>query len=103
MKNKWVLFFCVCFFALFVPVITHAQSKTATVTSTPLVYGKYGCTASSYSGGFVQYSPKGSFVIEKNGRYTYNGFKKPSTGTFTVDKQGNLLFKGGYFDGGKAE
>lgn len=66
-------------------------------------YGKYGCTASKYSGGFYQYTPKGSFVITKNGTYTYFGFQKPSSGKFSIDEKGNLLFKGGYFDGGKAE
>jgi hypothetical protein len=94
-----LILFCICS----LPVFALAQSKKAVVAIAPLVYGKYGCTSSSYSGGFVQYTPKGSFVIEKNGKYTYYGFEKPSTGTFTVDKQGNLLFKGGYFDGGKAE
>ena len=68
-----------------------------------VVYGKYGCTASKYRNGGYEYIPRGFFTLEKGGRYTYNGFEKPSTGTFTVDEQGNLHFKGGYFDGGKAE
>jgi hypothetical protein len=46
---------------------------------------------------------RGSFTISKDGRYAYSGYKEPSAGTFVVDKAGNLLFKGGYFDGGKAE
>ncbi|MDD2794175.1 MAG: hypothetical protein PHD73_13420 [Sediminibacterium sp.] len=66
-------------------------------------YGKYNCTASKYSGGFYSYTPRGSFIITKDGKYTYKGFEKPSSGTYTVDAKGNLLFKGGYFDGGKAE
>jgi hypothetical protein len=67
------------------------------------VYGKYGCTASKYRNGSVEYIPRGTFTISSNGKYTYYGFEKPSNGSFTVDKNGNLLFKGGYFDGGKAE
>lgn len=68
-----------------------------------LQYGKYGCTASQYRNGSYEYIPRGAFTITPKGQYTYYGFKKPSTGTFTVDKEGNLLFKGGYLDGGKAE
>lgn len=79
-----------------------AQSK-APATGSKLAYGKYGCTASRYSGGSYEFIPRGSFTITPAGKYTYNGFEKPSTGTFTVDKAGNLLFKGGYLDGGKAE
>jgi hypothetical protein len=78
-----------------------AQRKSQ--PSSALVYGKYGCTASKYNGGTIEYIPRGSFTISKNGKYTYYGFKKPSQGTFTVDRAGNLFFKGGYFDGGKAE
>ncbi|MBH8557858.1 hypothetical protein [Hymenobacter negativus] len=68
-----------------------------------LKYGKYGCTASKYRGGFYEYTPRGSFTINKNGTYTYQGFEKPSAGKFSVDKTGNLLFSGGYLDKGKAE
>lgn len=32
-----------------------------------------------------------------------NGLKKPSTGKFRVDQNGNLIFKNGYLNGGKAE
>jgi hypothetical protein len=46
---------------------------------------------------------RGSFVITKDAKYTYFGFKTPSTGKFIIDKSGNLIFKGGYLDGGKAE
>lgn len=69
----------------------------------PLKYGKYSCTASKYSNGSYEFIPRGSFVITKDKKYTYNGFEKPSSGTYSIDKDGNLLFKGGYFDGGKAE
>ena len=94
----------VMMFILVSPLFTLAQSKTAkTKTTSPLVYGKYGCTASKYRNGDVEYIPRGSFTISKNGQYTYYGFEKPSSGTFTIDKDGNLLFKGGYFNGGKAE
>lgn len=84
---------------LFFATMASAQNKD---TLAPR-YGKYGCTASSYRGGSVTYSPKGFFVIEQNGKYTYNGFEKPSAGRFNVDKKGNLLFSGGYFDKGIAE
>lgn len=69
--------------------------------STPR-YGKYNCTASKYSGGSYEYIAKGSFVLNKNGSYAYNGFSKPSTGTFTVDANGIVSFKGGYLDKGRA-
>lgn len=102
MKHKSALVLILVFLSL--PLLTLAQNKTANnKVSATLVYGKYGCTASKYRNGSVEYIPRGSFTISKNGQYTYYGFEKPSNGTFTVDKAGNLLFKGGYFDGGKAE
>jgi hypothetical protein len=95
---------------LFIPFFSTAQSnKPAVANSTKqviepkLVYGKYGCTASSYSGGSVTYTPRGSFIVTVKGTYTYLGFEKPSNGTYTVDKKGNLSFKGGYMNGGTAE
>lgn len=66
-------------------------------------YGKYNCTASKYVNGYYEYTPRGSFVIAKNGTYAYNGFKKPSKGTFKVDAKGNLEFTEGYLAKGKAE
>jgi hypothetical protein len=75
-----------------------AQNKTA-----GLKFGKYGCTASKYRNGSYEFIPRGSFTITKDGSYIYSGFEKPSKGKFTVDTAGNLLFKGGYLDGGKAE
>lgn len=66
------------------------------------VMGKYGCTASKYNGGLTQYVPRGSFLISANGKYSYSGFEKPSSGTYTVDDKGNLNFKGGYFNEGQA-
>jgi hypothetical protein len=74
-----------------------------TADDTKLIYGKYGCTATEYRNGSYNYIPRGSFTINKNGKYSYAGFQKPSSGTFTVTRDGNLLFKGGYLDGGKAE
>ena len=69
-----------------------------------MVYGKYSCTASKYNNGFYEYLPKGSFVLAKNGSYTYNGFSKPSKGTFKVDAAtGVISFSGGYFDKGAAK
>ena len=67
-----------------------------------LKYGKYNCTASRYAGGSYEYLPKGSFLLNKNGSYAYNGFSKPSTGTFMVDANGVISFKGGYLDKGQA-
>ncbi|MFC5411259.1 hypothetical protein ACFPMF_18200 [Larkinella bovis] len=70
---------------------------------TPIKFTKYDCTASKYRNGFYEYIARGSFVITKEGKYSYSGFQKESTGKFSVDQQGNLHFKDGYFDGGKAE
>lgn len=67
-----------------------------------LVYGKYGCTSSQYSGGSYEYTPRGSFVIADGGGYAYYGFEKPSRGTFTISENGTLNFKNGYLDGGEA-
>ena len=96
---------------LVLPLSMIAQSKTASrapvrvkkAITGGLIYGKYTCTASKYRNGSYEFIPRGSFSISKNGKYTYFGFEKPSSGTFTVDAKGNLLFKGGYLDGGKAE
>lgn len=41
-------------------------------------YGKYNCTASKYSGGFYSYTPRGSFIITKDGKYTYKVLKSPA-------------------------
>ncbi|WP_207428806.1 hypothetical protein [Pedobacter sp. SYSU D00535] len=65
-------------------------------------FGKYGCTASKYSDGSYTYIPKGSFQLNKNGTYAYNGFSKASTGTFSVDASGVISFRQGYFNGGQA-
>ncbi|MGZ5253204.1 MAG: hypothetical protein ACXWV4_02415 [Flavitalea sp.] len=76
----------------------HAQKKPI-----PLKYGKYWCTASKYRNGSYEYIPRGSFTITKGGTYSYSGFKKPSSGKYTVDQKGNLIFKGGFLDKGNAE
>lgn len=68
-----------------------------------LKYGKYSCTASKYKNGAYEYIPRGAFTIAENGTYSYLGFEKPSTGKYSVDKTGNLLFAGGYLNNGKAE
>lgn len=83
--------------------VSVAVKTTETASNPNVVYGKYGCTVSKYRNGSYEYIPRGFFVLAKNGKYTYNGFEKPSVGTFTVDEKGDLHFKGGYFDGGKAE
>lgn len=99
MKNKTIL--STIIFQLLILVLSwnlHAQKNTITPK-----YGEYFCTASKYVNGAYEYLPRGSFKIAKDGSYTYSGFKNPSKGKFTVDQKGNLLFKGGYFDNGKAE
>jgi hypothetical protein len=99
MKNKMILTAIIAqILIVALPLAMNAQEK-----STALKYGKYGCTASKYRNGSYEYTPRGSFVITKDGTYAYSGFQKPSTGKFIVDKSGNLLFKGGYLNGGKAE
>lgn len=85
-------------FVILLALFTQAQT-----TSWPLKYGKYNCTASKYKNGSYEYIPRGSFTIAKNGTYTYHGLKKPSSGKFKIDKDGNLLFTGGYLGNGKAE
>ena len=67
-----------------------------------LVFGKYGCTASKFSNGTVEYLPRGFFTISQSGLYSYSGFENPSNGNFSIDKDGNLHFQGGYLDGGTA-
>jgi hypothetical protein len=99
MKNKMILTVIIAqILIVALPLAMNAQEK-----STALKYGKYGCTASKYRNGSYEYILRGSFLITKDGKYTYSGFQKPSTGKFIVDKSGNLLFKGGYLNGGKAE
>lgn len=94
-KHVFFLSFC-----LLLSAFVFAQKGIA---GTPkLVFGKYGCSASKYSNGSYEFLPRGSFVLAPNGTYAYNGFAKPSTGTFTVDKSGVVHFKGGYFNGGEA-
>lgn len=103
LKSLSLALYCLLFF---LPLASVAQSNGSKSKSLPVskpAYGKYGCTASSYSGGSISYTPRGSFIITAKGTYTYLGFEKPSTGTYTVDKKGNLSFKGGYLNGGNAE
>ena len=82
--------------------IRGVNGTAAANTSSAFKYGKYNCTASKYSNGSYEYIPKGSFVLNKNGSYAYNGFSKPSTGTFSVDSKGIISFKGGYLNKGQA-
>jgi len=102
---KKLFFAALVVFLIFAsPSVSMAQTKAAaSKTSSTLVYGKYGCTASRYRNGSIEYIPRGFFTILPNGQYIYYGLEKPSLGKFTVDKKGNLLFQGGYFDGGRAE
>lgn len=97
--NQRSLSTIICLWLFFAaPLTMFAQQKPPA-----LKYGKYACTASKYRNGFYEYIPRGSFTINKNGTYTYQGFAKPSPGKYRVDKSGNLLFAGGYLDKGKAE
>ena len=91
------------FYFLAIALIVFSWSGKAQNTAAAVKYGKYGCTASKYRNGSYEYTPRGSFVITKDGKYTYFGFKKPSTGKFSVDNNGNLFFKEGYLNAGKAE
>ena len=91
-----------CTLLLILPFAALAQNAPAKKDNT-LKLGKYSCTASKYVNGSYEYIGRGSFTLTKDGKYTYAGFKKPSTGTYKVDKAGNLLFTGGYLNGGKAE
>ena len=90
--------------AIFVHLLIFVYPPTLSAQTKPdsLKYGKYGCTASKYRNGSYEYTPRGFFVISKDGKYTYSGFKTPSKGKFSVDKKGNLAFVGGYLDGGKS-
>ncbi|MEO6704493.1 MAG: hypothetical protein ABIN04_01410, partial [Ginsengibacter sp.] len=74
---------------LILNVSANAQRNTQ-----PLKYGKYVCTASKYTNGSYEFIQRGSFVITKAGTYIYSGFEKKSSGKFTIDARGNLLFKG---------
>jgi hypothetical protein len=101
------LFFCLLFSIFFLPAAFAQKSsrtpkKVSQTATATIKYGKYGCTASKYVNGFYEFQPRGSFVLAKNGSYTYYGFEKPSTGTFKVDAKGVISFKGGYFNGGQA-
>ncbi|GAB3868983.1 hypothetical protein GCM10028824_15200 [Hymenobacter segetis] len=83
--------------------LTSVELLAQAAPKAKLKYGKYSCTASKYRGVVTEYIPRGSFTISTDGTYFYSGFEKPSKGKFIVDKDGNLLFTGGYFDKGKAE
>ncbi|GAB3857420.1 hypothetical protein GCM10028822_31070 [Hymenobacter terrigena] len=99
MKKRTLIvgFSCAVLSALALDAAAQAAPKTT------LKYGKYGCTSTKYTGGFYEFIPHGSFTINPDGTYFYSGFKNPSKGKFSVDKDGNLLFTGGYLDKGKAE
>ena len=77
----------------------NTESKTG---ASIVKYGKYSCTAMKYINGQYEYLAKGSFVLSKDGSYTYYGFEKPSIGKFKVDASGVISFSGGYFKGGEA-
>lgn len=86
----------------------HSDAPVAAVAAIPTdgpapTPGKYGCTASRYSGGAIEYEMKGSFVLAADGDYEYHGFETPSAGRYRVEPgTGKLLFEGGYFDAGEA-
>lgn len=89
------LFLCISFLLL--------GSVFAQETVVSIKHGKYGCTASKYVSGAYEFIPRGSFLLNKDGTYSYLGFEKPSNGKFVVEKNGDLSFTGGYLDKGKAE
>lgn len=95
MKNAFI-------FILF-SIFACVNESNAQTQTWPLKMGKYSCTASKYVNGAFEFIPRGSIVLSKEKKYSYNGFEKPSSGTYTVDQKGNILFKGGFLDGGKAE
>lgn len=72
-------------------------------TQVKLPAGKYSCTASKYRNGSYEFIGRGSLTLLAGGKYSYQGFEKPSTGTYTSDAKGNLAFKGGYLNGGQGE
>lgn len=84
-------------------MITTSWNFVIQTTNWPLKYGRYNCTASKYINGSYEFQPRGYFVLKNDKTYSYHGFEKPSNGTFSLDKQGNILFKDGYLNGGKAE
>lgn len=101
------LFTCFLFSIFFLPAAfaqknSRTPKKEMKAASAAVKYGKYGCSASKYVGGYYEFQPRGSFVLAKNGAYTYYGFEKPSIGTFSVNAKGVITFKGGYFNGGEA-
>ncbi|MEO6682699.1 MAG: hypothetical protein ABIN48_07710 [Ginsengibacter sp.] len=87
-----------CFFISFNSYSCIAQQPKSSVK-----IGKYNCTASKYNNGSYEFIPRGSVRLDKNGNYTYLSLQKPSTGKYSVDKNGSILFKDGYLDKGKAE
>ena len=93
------------FYSLPVPFtpVSFAESKTGNKPAFKVTFGKYGCTATKYRNGSYEYISRGSFTLNKDGKYNYTAAEKSSSGTFTIDKKGNLHFKGGYFNGGIAE
>lgn len=111
MTFKRLLFLAVAGFisqALLQPASAQSASSRSTPSASAQApsaprYGKYSCTASKYRNGSYEFIPRGSFTITRDGNYTYYGFEKPSTGTFRLEGNGDLLFSGGYFDKGKAE
>ncbi len=82
------------FYFLAIALIVFSWSGKAQNTAAAVKYGKYGCTASKYTGGSYEYTPKGSFTLKKDGTYTYEGFQKPSKGIFTVDAKGRITATG---------
>lgn len=78
------------------------NSPASAPAADTLVFGKYGCTGTEFSGGETIYIARGAFTVSKDGTYIYSGFKNPSKGTFSVDAKGDIDFKGGYLKDGKA-
>jgi hypothetical protein len=80
-------------------------TSNAPGSTTPIIAGKYGCTASHYNArtGAYEYLERGAVMLSAGGTYRYLGFEQPSTGSYRHDAgSGVLTFRGGYLDGGEA-
>jgi hypothetical protein len=84
MKTKFPM---IAAFTFFIAMITFQPAQSQQKVS-GLKYGKYGCTASKYVGGYYQYTGKGSFTLLKSGTYTYSGLKNLVRAAFRLTKKG---------------
>lgn len=71
-------------------------------TTLKVKLGKYGCTASKYANGEVEYQARGFLTLFENGTYKYDGLEEPKEGKYTITDSGKLLFTSGYLNNGEA-